>query len=322
MNVLEFENKYMQYLMLDKPIPYKDILIYPVKMDKYILFNYLSNSLVIDKNNIPDPKVISMKYLDFLIYLIGQTDDFLCALNVLAICFNVDPTKIKYTSVKKNNYLQVTFGNEIKLNDFLNQVFYDKNKLESLYSYCKNPLELLSSNNYYLLSEYSDISTESAKMVIDFYKKLKSESDSKTIKISCEDFDEIKRIICYQNCIDLPEDNEMNPEIKKAIQETIEYKNRHEPPMGSIEHQINYLVANSNLSIEQIDNMTIRKFIDILSIKNYSVHYNAMLNGQYSGMVEYKESPKSPLCDLRPKDKYEDLITDYSEVKEKLEIVS
>jgi len=257
MNVIEFENKYMQYLMFDDPIPYKGLQIYPTTMKDYLLFNFLSNSLTIDKNNVPDPKIISMSYLDFLMYISKKTDDFNCVANLLSMCLHIPLNQIGYVpNLTKNNVLVVALDKE------------------------------------------------------------------KNIKLNCSEFDDVKKIICYQNCIEIPEDDEMNPEIKKAIEETLEYKRRHEPPMGSIEHQINYLVANSNLSKKEIGDLSIRSFIDILSIKNYSTYYAAMLNGQYSGMVKFKEQPKSPLCDLRPKDKYADLVTDYNNVKDEINKVS
>ena len=66
--------EYDFYLFYDKPIPYKDLLIYPVTMDKYLDFHFYINCLLLDKNSIPNPEVISMTYLQFLYYMASTTE--------------------------------------------------------------------------------------------------------------------------------------------------------------------------------------------------------------------------------------------------------
>lgn len=62
-------NEYIKELYYDEPIKYKDLLIYPIEMKDYLDFHYFVNCLLIDKNSIPDAKIISMTYLRFLYYL-------------------------------------------------------------------------------------------------------------------------------------------------------------------------------------------------------------------------------------------------------------
>ncbi len=66
--------EYDYYLFYDKPIPYKDLLIYPATMDRYLDFHFYISCLLLDKNSIPDPKVISMTYLQFLYYMASTTE--------------------------------------------------------------------------------------------------------------------------------------------------------------------------------------------------------------------------------------------------------
>lgn len=65
--------EYDYYLFYDKPIPYKDLLIYPATMDRYLDFHFYISCLLLDKNSIPDPKVISMTYLRFMYYMAETT---------------------------------------------------------------------------------------------------------------------------------------------------------------------------------------------------------------------------------------------------------
>ena len=58
--------EYINELYYDKPIPYKELLIYPVTMKDYLSFHWLISCLLLDKNSIPDIDIISMSYLRFL----------------------------------------------------------------------------------------------------------------------------------------------------------------------------------------------------------------------------------------------------------------
>jgi len=54
------------YLTYDLPVPYKNIKIYPLKVTDYLLFNVYSQCFTLDKNSIPDPKIIQLSYLGYL----------------------------------------------------------------------------------------------------------------------------------------------------------------------------------------------------------------------------------------------------------------
>jgi len=47
--------KYTSYTTFDKPIPYKDLVFYPVKVKDYEEFLFYASSLMIEKNSIKDP---------------------------------------------------------------------------------------------------------------------------------------------------------------------------------------------------------------------------------------------------------------------------
>ena len=60
------------FFMYDEPVPYKNLMIYPAIMKEYISFFTCVDCLMINKNIIPDIKVIKMSYLDYLFYLSEQ----------------------------------------------------------------------------------------------------------------------------------------------------------------------------------------------------------------------------------------------------------
>ena len=56
------------YIVYDLPVPYRNIMLYPVTVKDYMLFNVYSQCLTFDKNAIPDAKIISMTELEYMFY--------------------------------------------------------------------------------------------------------------------------------------------------------------------------------------------------------------------------------------------------------------
>lgn len=64
------------FLIYNKPFNYnKNIILYPVTMDNYLIFKKLSQSIIVRKNSIfREKKIIKMSYLDFLTYSYENID--------------------------------------------------------------------------------------------------------------------------------------------------------------------------------------------------------------------------------------------------------
>ena len=91
-----------------------------------------------------------------------------------------------------------------------------------------------------------------------------------------KDFDEIRKIICEQNAIELP-DEETHPDILKAIKEVEEYKRKQAKiKMCSFEDQINIVVAKSSYRRDECIKMTIRSFTRLLERVDKIMHYSIM----------------------------------------------
>lgn len=88
---------YDAYLFTDRPIPYKDLLFYPVIVKNYMDFLWYVECLLIDKNAIPDIKVISMSYLEFLFYLADNGEPIHIQKLVALLCMvlNIETNSIK-----------------------------------------------------------------------------------------------------------------------------------------------------------------------------------------------------------------------------------
>jgi hypothetical protein len=55
-----------KFVTFDLPIPYKNINIYPATVRDYGIFRAYEECFRLEKNSIPDPKIISMTDLEYL----------------------------------------------------------------------------------------------------------------------------------------------------------------------------------------------------------------------------------------------------------------
>lgn len=73
-------NQYQRYFVFDEPIPYKKLLLYPVRIKDYYDFLYCASCLMLEKNSIRDPilavKAISMSYFEYMISVSTKEDNF------------------------------------------------------------------------------------------------------------------------------------------------------------------------------------------------------------------------------------------------------
>ena len=81
------------------------LLIHPIKMNNYLDFHMAIHCLTINKNQIPDPKVISMSYLDFLFYTLNNNENgqiyLIMLLEIFRMCLNVNYKQIEYIEDEK-----------------------------------------------------------------------------------------------------------------------------------------------------------------------------------------------------------------------------
>jgi hypothetical protein len=63
-----------KFVTFDLPVPYKDIIIYPATVRDFGSFRGYEECFRLEKNSIPDPKIISMTELEYLYYL-NQTNN-------------------------------------------------------------------------------------------------------------------------------------------------------------------------------------------------------------------------------------------------------
>lgn len=99
--------KYDYYTTFDRPIPYKTLLFYPVRMQDYHIFMHTFRMFIIDKNSIPDMKIISMNYWEYLYHLYKQGGkEINLFVDMLIICLRInDVEQMKFYPTKKGFFL-------------------------------------------------------------------------------------------------------------------------------------------------------------------------------------------------------------------------
>jgi hypothetical protein len=95
----------LYYITYDLPIPYKGIKIYPATVKDYLYFMSYAQCLTLDKNSIPDVKIISMTELEYIFYSV-KTEPYLFWFDkILSICLKEDKTFENLSeSIKRYNY--------------------------------------------------------------------------------------------------------------------------------------------------------------------------------------------------------------------------
>lgn len=233
------------FYTFDKSVPYKSLMIHPIRIQDYYEFLFCIPCLMLEKNSIKDPqmaiKAISMSYLQYMYEV----------------------------SSRENNYIQLFDG-------LLRLVLRIKEEKTIKYEYDKN------GSPYFMIDD---------------------------IKYYSEDFDEIRKIISEQNMIDLP-DERIQKNVRDSLEEARRFKQKlNKNKVASFEEQMMALATYTGWSLDEIYNMTYRKFVLAIRRANQIIMSNIYLTASMSGFVSFKDKSvlKSWISDINEEDKYSDV---------------
>jgi len=135
------------------------------------------------------------------------------------------------------------------------------------------------------------------------------------------DYKNIKRIICMQNLVDLPDEN-ISKDVRDSLENALSYKNKSDENPATLEDYIISLSVVTGWKLEYIYEMSIRKFIKSVRRFDHYMHYKIFMSASMSGMVEFKDKSviKSWLSGLEKKDKYKDVSLGLEEFRRKLSL--
>ena len=282
---MSFENK--MNMAFDKPLKYKELLLYPGTLSCYPLFSNADSFLDCSRLEEKDKHLLRLSYLDYM-----------------------------YEKSLKDSAFQYNFA---MMNYIIQQVLkspFDLIKEDGklhLKVYQKAP-------NYDLLKEKQEkIKNE----ILDTYKEGKVNSDKlkeidnlnnemyNYIFINSEEFDDIRHLIMIQNDIV----SEHYPShIEEILYETKEKLRKiNKEKITEFEDLITAVAFTTGLKVEDMYNMTIRRFNRYLKLTTDKSDYYLYKHLELGGKIEIKKDLDYWLSHYEPKGKFDDaLIKDSS----------
>lgn len=260
------------------PVEYKGLKMEPIVVGNSERFYEIVGVLQIEKNKIPDVEVIQMSYLEFLLTL--------CVNDVEILDNMLELFDLVFSDMYKDSLL-VQEGNF-------------------------SPHELL----FIQLSDNENIYFPNG---WDLQMKLDGKSSTLTIhdvELNANDFDNIIKIIMYQNIYDYKEE-EMSEDFRKVVEQYYALKNKgmHKP---TLEERMMAVIVTTAYTMEQIEKMPLRSFdalfhasvskVDYISSKALEPHLKEGCHidhwiyypekGKYDGVFKDAESLAKQITSL------------------------
>lgn len=108
--------------------------------------------------------------------------------------------------------------------------------------------------------------------------------------ISERDFEKLRKVICEQNVLEI-DDEYMSPEVRKALDDAIIFKNK-KSKSASLGEQIISYHCEMGVSYDEIKELTIYQFQRGIARKNYSKEADFVQAAKYYPMMEFKDTSK------------------------------
>lgn len=136
------------------------------------------------------------------------------------------------------------------------------------------------------------------------------------VELNKKDFDKLRYFILYQNIPDYSEEY-INPELEKELELANKIRNRGKKPCD-IEKQEMAVVIGSSLTLEDVKELTIRKFFIALEMIDKKMNYVMQKTASLSGFVEFKEEITHYL--IEKEHTLNDEVIDYEQFKNKISV--
>ena len=290
---INFEDKIkfleQKYFTHDLPIPFKrNLKIYPVLVKDYYNFYSLISCFTLDKNADIKAKGVKMTHLGYIFHLIEQEGEKHHLINqffsLLSLVFKEENTLI--CSNPDCDEGELTF--EQIWEDLEKYEKEEKKKLKDI----TDEKELLAKLKRLQMEYLQKIeicpicgSRKREKINIMEEKGTKHLYIGHT-EITNKDFDELRKIVCYQNIPDF-DDDYIDPDLKKDLEEVARLKNPNNV-QPTLEKQESCIVSSSPYKFSELQELSIRRFVLLLRTIDTKLHYFAYRQAEASGMVSFK----------------------------------
>lgn len=261
--VREYESKYFTF---DTPIPFCGLTLFPVSVRNYNLFLMVSDCFTLNKND--DPKGIKKTHLEYLIDKMQDKQEGL----IWSFRFS--------TLVELIFHIKVGFQCD-KCKDFKTWVELNaKVKAMAENGENVNPLQCECGGHYLPTLEFATDEKTNKKFL---------KIDGRVI--TAADFNRLRRIALYQNLPDYKDDSWVHPSIRKDQEKKREIQARANggEASASLERKIVCVSSKTPYKIDELYDLSMRKFLILLDAVDSAITYQAELQGRMSGLVTSKK---------------------------------
>lgn len=257
-----------RYFVFDEPVPFCGFFLYPVGLRHYNEFMTSNSCLLLNKND--DPAGVRLSNLDYLLSKIGdQKEGVLWSMRlskIIELCCHVRPGMKCSKCGKYIPYDQ--FFTEERIAVYQNGT---DEECRSFFNCDCGDGQFVAS-----LDQKKDEKTGKSILVIDGH------------EVDINNFNKFRKFILYQNLPDYEDDSYVDKEIRDDFALKAEMQARHSG-RASLEQKIICVCAKSPYKIEEIYDMSIRKFTMLISTINDAMEYQITRTGLMSGMVSLKD---------------------------------
>ena len=265
-----FRDKYFVY---DEPVPYKDWKLYPVYVKNYTEFLSSSACLTLNKND--SFETIKMTHIDYLVSKLKDEKEgpvwSMRFSKILELCLHIQnglrcPKCQKFMDF--DEYISKIQAKQQEA-DAANRQLTPQD-VESI-------LDCECGGKFHQTVEYKQ--NEETKHY-DFILEGKTLTD--------RDFNRIRKYIMYQNLPDFKDDSWVDKAVRDDQAARAELMSRNSGE-ASLERKMVGLCVNTGYKLNEIADLTTRKFLELLAMIDDVIEYTTTKQGLMSGMVSLKK---------------------------------
>lgn len=304
------------YFREDKPIPFCGLLIYPVKVKNYEELASCVSCFTLNKNE--DPKGIALSHLD---YLIGKTQI-------------EENNEGRIWSYKLQRLFELIFRieNGIKCEEcghvtkYSDKEYLDYNKkIAELFTKLKEDPESVDANSIDESSLKFHCPKCGSEKTHNMIKIMKDDKGKNAIAIdnkiiTRKDYANLRQIVLFQNYYDYADESNIDADVKRDHDEKLRIQQMKNDVHATIEKKVVCLSITTNYKIDEIYDMSIRRFTMALSTVDDLINYKIMKQAVSSGFVSLPKGKNIEHWIYKPiKDIYGDSYQDTEDVKQSIE---
>ncbi|MFR3182506.1 MAG: hypothetical protein ACLTPN_02685 [Clostridia bacterium] len=295
---ISYENK--MNLAFDKPLEYKQLLLYPATISYYSIFSSAEDCLDVSKMNEKNIELLRLPYLEYMYTkAMLNEDNFKIKWDMLICVLNIVLGKDQpFDVLKKDGKIYIKVYQRSENYELLNKEY------------------TIIRNNF--LSQYKDKEI-SKKDLEDVGKKITDiqEKMYNTILIGSEDFEEIRQLIMLQNDIKPQHYDAKTEQFLYNMKEKLNKVKKNDNDITT-EDLITIVAYSLQKEPKELENMTIRRFNRFLNIITTKDDYYMYKQLEMSGMIKLNSEIPHWISHYEPKGKFDDIVVEGSSLMSSL----